>query len=140
MSGSVFDDHDIRAFAQILEHEHKSHCRKRAVCFWLFAFWFVLLIAALGLAAFIVLRAENDGQNLGQTVGLLQVLGLLSAAVVTFFTMGWATQNCIHSIERSLFAFRAGRHQLFQSLLEQVQCADKEKRRLWLEVAKALLS
>ena len=135
---SNFDQDDIKALAEILELEHKHHCNKRSICFWLFVFWFVMLVAAIGVAAYIVLR-PNSGPMDG-TLAWVQALTALSAAVVSFFSMWWTVQNCINSIERTLFAARAGRTQLFASLLEQVQCADKEKRRVWLEVIKAAVT
>jgi hypothetical protein len=134
-----FDQDDIKTLSEILEVEHKHHCQKRSICFWLFIFWFVLLIVALGIAAYLVLGPVATGP-MGGTLAWVQALTALSAAVVSFFSMWWTVQNCINSIERTLFAARAGRTQLFASLLEQVQCADKEKRRLWLEVIKAAVS
>lgn len=135
---SSFDQDDIKALAEILEQEHRHHCHKRTICFWLFVFWFVMLVAAIGLAAYIVLRPESGPMD--STLAWVQALTALSAAVVSFFSMWWTVQNCIHSIERTLFAARAGRYQLFSSLLGDVQCADKEKRRVWLEVIKAAVA
>lgn len=134
-----FDEEDVKALAEILEVEHKNHMRKRSICFWLFIFWFALLLVALGVAAYLVLGHTAAGANGGALVWV-QLLTAMSAAVVSFFSMWWTVQNCINSIERTLFAARAGRTQLFASLLEQVQCADKEKRRLWLDVLKAAVS
>jgi hypothetical protein len=137
LRGQTFEDDDIQALAQILESERQSACRKRALCFGLFAFWFVLLVGALGVIGYLIVTRGGEDGLVGQTLGVAQILAILSAAVVTFFTMGWAAQNCINSIERSLVAARHGRRQLFAGFLEQLQCADKEKRKLWLEVIKA---
>jgi hypothetical protein len=134
-----FDQEDIKALAEILEAEHKHHCQKRSICFWLFIFWFVLLVVALGIAAYLVLGPVATSPTSG-ALAWLQALAALSAAVVSFFSMWWTVQSCINSIERTLFAARAGRTQLFAGLLEQVQCADREKRRLWLELIKAAVA
>lgn len=134
-----FDEEDVKALAEILEAEHKHHCQKRSICFWLFIFWFVLLVVALGVAAYLVLGPTSASAGGGALVWV-QLLTAMSAAVVSFFSMWWTVQSCINSIERTLFAARAGRTQLFAGLLSQVQCADKEKRRLWLEIIKAAVT
>ena len=131
-----FDEDDIRTLAAMLEREHKNHCQKRSICFWLFLFWFLVLVSAVGIAAYVVL-SPSASQN---ALAWVQALTAVSAAAVSFFSMWWTVQNCINSIERALVAAQAGRHQLFASMLDQVQCADKEKRRVWLEIVKAAIT
>lgn len=138
MSRHAFDPEDIEALATILESERKHHCYKRSVCFGLFVFWLILLVIALVSVAWITIGAHYN--LLDGPLIWLQGLTALSAAVVSFFSMWWTVQNCIHSIERTLFAARAGREQLFISFLQEVQCASKEKRRVWLELAKDIVA
>lgn len=138
MSTQPYEPEDIDALASILEKECKHYRLNRAICFGLFVFWLVLLIAALVLAAWVTIGAHND--LLSGPLVWLQALGAMSAAVISFFSMWWTAQNCIHSIERTLFAARAGRSQLFVSFLSQVQCASKEKRKMWLEVIKDVVA
>jgi hypothetical protein len=76
----------------------------------------------------------------GLRIEFVQALGVLAALVVALFSMWWTVQNCINSIERTLFAARARRHQLFASFLGQLQCADKSKRQLWLDVVSAAMT
>lgn len=127
------DVDDVEALAAILENERRSHCQKRAVCLGMFVFSLVCLIAGLGIVMLFLTHADGlDG--FGQVPIYSQLLTALSAAVVGFFSMWWSAQNCINSIERTLYAARAGRHRLFVSFIEQLQCTDKKKRRVWLEI------
>jgi Zn-dependent protease with chaperone function len=127
------DVDDVQALAAILENERRSHCQKRAVCLGMFVFSLVSLILALGIVVLFLVHSNAAG-GLGQVPIYSQLLTALSAAVVGFFSMWWSAQNCINSIERTLYAARAGRHRLFVSFVEQLQCTDKKKRRVWLEI------
>ncbi len=134
---------DMDALAAILEAEKKSHCRVRGLCFGLFVFCFAILVAAIAVAAayitgFVFDRPDND--DVGRTLGMLQLLMPLSAAVVAFFSMWWTAQNCINSIERTLFAARAGRARLFASFLREIQCANKKTKKIWLELAASAIT
>jgi hypothetical protein len=131
LRGQNVEVEDIAALAQILEHERKTAASKRAACFGLSTMLFLLLVAAFGLMAFAMLEEHDDlFQSL---VPIGSVLTGLSAGVLTFFHLGCGAQNCIHSIERSLVAARHGRHKLFVTFVEQVQCADKNKKELIME-------
>lgn len=131
---------DIEALAAILESEKVAHCRTRALCFGLFVFCFVTLVLATVMIAIMFTTGRMSDLSAGNWLGALQLLTPLSAAVIGFFGSWWAAQNCINSIERTLFAARSGRHQLFASFLREIQCADKKKRRMWLEVLKAFVT
>jgi len=134
---------DLETIAQILESEHASHCRKRSMCLLMFVIFFGVLLLALTLIGLHVagLMFERDGAaELGGDLWVLQVLAPLAAAVVSFFTAWWATQNCINSIERTLLVARANKHHLFVRFLDEVQCADKKKRRLLLDLLKGVVT
>jgi ABC-type nickel/cobalt efflux system permease component RcnA len=134
------DPEDIEALAAILENEKQSHCRKRGLCFGLFVASFAVLIMAIVVLTFLLMTGRLGDVITGNSLGFLQVLAPLSALVVGFFGMWWAVQNCINSIERTLYAARAGRHRLFASFLEQLQCADKGKRRMLLDIVGSVVS
>lgn len=131
LRGHTFEADDLPALAEMLENECNSARRKRAICFAFSALWFVLLLAAFGMLVYAL--AEESGNLRRQMPLIVSALGTLSAAVLTFFHFGWGAQNCVHMIERSLVAARHGRHKLFATFIEQVQCADKGKRALLLE-------
>lgn len=131
--GQAMDLDDVETLAAILENERRSHCHKRSICLGMFAFSLACLIAGLGIV--VLFLVQRDGASgVGQVPVYAQLLTALSAAVVGFFSMWWSAQNCINSIERTLYAARAGRHRLFVSFIEQLQCTDKKKRRVWLEI------
>ncbi len=133
------DVDDVQTLAAILENERRSHCQKRAVCFGMFVFSLVSLVLALGIV--VLYLTQSDGSvGIGQVPMYAQLLTALSAAVVGFFSAWWSTQNCINSIERTLYAARAGRHRLFVSFVEQLQCTDKKKRRVWLDIVTAAVT
>jgi hypothetical protein len=140
MSGQVIESADIEALASILENEKQSHCRTRSLCFALFVFCFLVLVVAICTLTFLLVTARLGGDLAGNSLTFLQLLTPLSAAVIGFFTSWWTAQNCINSIDRTLFAARSGRQRLFVSFLEQLQCADKKKRRAMLDVVGALIT
>lgn len=135
IAGHALEAGDIDALAQILENERIGHCRKRALCLGMFVFFFVVLVVAIGAVVYMLVNRDS-----GLRLELVQALGVLAALVVGLFSMWWTVQNCINSIERTLFAARAGRNQLFASFLGQLQCADKNKKQLWLEVISAAVT
>jgi hypothetical protein len=136
LSGHNVEAEDVAALAQILEGERKTAASKRSVCFALSILLFMLLVAAFSLMAYAMFQGHEDlFQSL---VPIGSVLTGLSAGVLTFFNLGCGAQNCIHSIERSLVAARHGRHKLFVTFVEQVQCADKNKKQLIMEWVGAL--
>jgi len=139
VSGGI-DKDDIETLAQILEHEKRGHKRKRSLCFAMFLLSFgclVLALAFLGLRAASMLIGDGGGDVLSAQIWMLQILAPLAAVAVSFFSAWWAVQNCLNSIERTLFAARANRPHLFAKFLDQIQCADREKRRAWLEIVKS---
>jgi len=135
--GHAVEQDDIEVLTEMLETERKHHRWKRTLCVLLFGFWLALLVAALGVVGWLAFGGE--GERLGN-FSVLQWVTALAVAVMSTFSMICAAQYCIHSIERTLFAARAGRPKLFETCLNQVQCASKEKRRLWLEVVKDFIS
>lgn len=139
MSGQTIDHKDIEALAQILEQEKRGHGRTRSLCFGLFVICFLLLVVAICVLAYLLVTAQNDNVA-SHSLTYLQVLTPLGALVIGFFTSWWTAQNCINSIDRTLFAARSGRHRLFVSFLEQLQCADKKRRRMMLDVVGALVN
>jgi hypothetical protein len=138
MNEQTIERGDIEALAQILETEKQAHRRTRALCFALFVFCFAVLTVAICVLAFLLVTARAG--IAGDSLTFLQVLTPLGAMVVGFFSFWWTAQNCINSIDRTLFAARSGRHRLFVSFLGQLQCADKKRKRLMLEVVGALVS
>lgn len=136
MSTTHIEQADIDALAAILEAEKLHHCRARGLCFGLFIFSLVMLV--IGIATISVLFVS--GRISQEWLSAIQLLTPMSAAVIGFFGSWWACQNCINSIERTLFAARAGRLKLFTSFLGNLQCADKKKRRLWMEMATSLIT
>lgn len=136
MTTTHIEQADIDALAAILEAEKLHHCRARGLCFGLFIFSLVMLV--IGIATISVLFVS--GRISQEWLSAIQLLTPMSAAVIGFFGSWWACQNCINSIERTLFAARAGRLKLFTSFLGNLQCADKKKRRLWMEMATSLIT
>ncbi len=136
MSTPQIEQADIDALAAILESEKQHHCRARGLCFGLFLFSLVMLVLAIATIAVLFL----SGRISQEWLSAIQLLTPMSAAVIGFFGSWWACQNCINSIERTLFAARAGRLKLFASFLANLQCADKKKRRLWMEMATSILT
>lgn len=130
---------DVDALAAILEAERLNHCRTRAICFGLFLFSLVMLVFGVVIFGVVFIIASNNNASMDQWLPTLQILPPLSAAVVGFFGSWWAAQNCINSIERTLFAARAKRLKLFASFLGNLQCADKKKRAVWMEMATSLI-
>ncbi len=140
MSGQIIESADIEALASILENEKRGHARTRSLCFALFVFCFMVLVVAICTLTFLLVTARLEGDLTQNSLTFLQMLTPLSAAVIGFFTSWWTAQNCINSIDRTLFAARSGRQRLFVSFLEQLQCADKKKRRAMLDVVGALVT
>lgn len=136
MQGRQIDPEDMLTLAAILEKERRSHAQKRALCLGLFLFSLFALLVALGIVVHFLVNLGADGE-FDQAPVLGQLLTGLSAAVVGFFSMWWSAQNCINSIERTLYAAKAGRPKLFFSFLEQLQCTDKKKRAVLLEMVSA---
>jgi hypothetical protein len=137
---SGIDAEDLDTLAQILEREHVSHRRKCGVCFAMFLLAFSALVVALvlvGVRLAIAVSSPLGSEALGLQFALFQVLAPLAAVALTFFGAWWAAQNCLNSIERTLCAARNQRLKLFETFLNQIQCAGKEKQRAWLEIIKS---
>lgn len=139
MTALPVEDDDVETLAAILEAERLNHCRTRAVCFGLFMFSLVMLVFGVVIFGIVFIFAATNDVSMDQWLPTLQLLPPLSAAVVGFFGSWWAAQNCINSIERTLFAARAKRMKLFASFLGNLQCADKKKRAVWVEMATSLI-
>lgn len=141
MSVQHIEHGDIEALAAILADERRDRSRMRGICFGLFLFFLVMLVVASAVFAWMfVSNASAPGDaSLDSWLPTLQFLPAMSAAVIGFFGMWWAAQNCINSIDRTLFAARAGRLKLCASFLGNMQCADKKKRRMWMDVAASLV-
>jgi hypothetical protein len=137
---SHIEQSDIEALATILEAEKLNHCRTRGLCLGLFVFSLVMLVFGVGIFALVFLISANSEGDVGKWLPALQLLPPLSAAVIGFFSSWWAAQNCINSIERTLFAARAGRLKLFANFLGNLQCADKKKRAMWVDMAASLVT
>jgi len=131
LRGHTLEADDLPAIAEMLESERKTARMKRGVCFALSALTFLLLVAAFVMLAYAFLDARTGLRSQLPQIGA--ALATFSAGVLTFFSFGWGAQNCIHMIERSLVAARHGRHKLFATFIEQVQCGDKNKKALLLE-------
>ncbi|HVY88452.1 MAG TPA: hypothetical protein VG942_06260 [Hyphomonadaceae bacterium] len=140
MSTQHIEQDDIEALAAILEAERLHHCRARGMCFGLFLFSLVMLVFATATIAFVFVSGRISDGSGSEWLGALQLLTPLSAAVIGFFGSWWAAQNCINSIERTLFAARTGRAKLFAGFLGNLQCADKKKRKLWMEMVASLVT
>lgn len=139
MSGREIDPEDMRTLAEILEKERRSHAQKRSLCLGLFLFSLLALVAAMGIVVPFLLHVGDDQGEFSQAPVFSQLLTGLCAAVVGFFSMWWSTQNCINSIERTLYAARAGRPKLFFSFLEQLQCTDRKKRQVLLDMVASVV-
>jgi hypothetical protein len=131
---------DLEALAEILEAERLNHCRTRGLCFGLFLFSLVMMVFATATIAFLFVSGRISSGPTAEWLGALQLLTPLSAAVIGFFGSWWAAQNCINSIERTLFAARSGRVKLFANFLGNLQCADKKKRRMWVDMVASLIT
>jgi hypothetical protein len=138
MNAQHIEQGDIEALAEILEAEKQNHCRKRGLCFGLFLFSLIMLVFATCTVTFLFVSGRLSEGPAAEWLGALQLLTPLSAAVIGFFGSWWAAQNCINSIERTLFAARAGRAKLFASFLGNLQCADKKKRQVWMDMVASL--
>jgi hypothetical protein len=137
-----FEDDDVVALTSILESEMRGHRRKRAVCLAMFGISLVALIIGLVLGTWqiaVELLPNQAGLQLSDGLQALQLLAPLAAFAMWFFTAWWACENCINSIERTLFAARTRRSKLFRQFIEQISCADKKKKRVWLEVVGVLI-
>ncbi|MES1198383.1 MAG: hypothetical protein ABUS48_00175 [Pseudomonadota bacterium] len=131
----------VEQLSQLLEMEKAGHASKRRWCLVMFAvsvFCLLLALIGVGIALFKVLQSPDIQP--GWQLTMLQVVGPLAALAVSMFSTWWAVQNCLHSIDRALYAAKLGSPELFAALLDQVQCADQKKKKLWLEVVKSVVT
>ncbi len=133
MISTLIEPLDVEVLADILEKEKRHHCRIRGVCFSLFLLSFLLLLGSIAAIAFLFARGL-PGLEGGIWLTLLQILAPISAAMIGFFASWCAAQNCVNSIDRSLYAARAGRLKLFAGFVSQLQCASKSKRSMLLDI------
>lgn len=131
------DPDDYEILAEILEREKRGHRTIRAACLILFLFSFVLL---LWLLAFVVYQFTNDIRGQHSAIDILQILAPIAALMIGFFASWWAAHNCINSIERSLFAARHKKWKLFLGFVNELQCANKKKRSMLLDVVGSLVA
>jgi hypothetical protein len=141
MIATSIDQEDLDMLAEILEREIKLHRGKCRLCLGMFVVAFVALALALALIG-VRLAADliGGGGDLGDLASqfvLIQALAALSAVALSFFGAWWTAQNCLNSIERTLFAARNRRMKLFESFIGQIECAGKQKQRAWLEIVKS---
>jgi hypothetical protein len=137
------DADDIETMAEILERELIAHRRKCHFCLALFGIGFVTLVVALVLVAVrlaVVAGSPLGAQGLGGQLALVQVVSPIAAMALGAFGAWWGAQNCLNTIERTLYAARNKRVKLFQTFLKEIQCAGKEKQRAWLEIIKSVIS
>jgi len=139
MIASSIEKDDVELLADILEKEKRHHCRIRALCFGLFVFSFLLLLAAMGTIAFLFASNARSASD-GVWLSVMQVLAPISAAMIGFFASWGAAHNCVNSIDRSLYAARAGRFNLFAGFVSQIQCASKSKRSLWMDMIGSVIA
>lgn len=140
----TIEPEDIEAVSAMLENEKQSHCRRRGLCFGLFVassvVW-ILTIAVLVVAlAVLLMNGRLDDVLDPKSLVFVQVLAVLSTAVMGSFTLWWAAQKCINSIERTLHFARQGRHRLFASFVNQLECTDKNKRALLLDIVGVVIN
>ncbi|MFT3728403.1 MAG: hypothetical protein QM759_11320 [Terricaulis sp.] len=129
---------DLEHLAHLLEMEKAGHHSKRRWCLVMFAISiFFLLLAMIAVSISVVEALREPGVQPGWQLVILQALAPMAALAVSLFSMWWAVQNCLHSIDRALYAAKVGSPELFSALLEQVQCAGDKKKKLWLEVIKS---
>jgi hypothetical protein len=136
-----FSANHVEQLAQLLEMEKAGHRTKRSWCLAMFTISFVcLMLALVAVGISVVKLLDNPNMVPGWQLTMLQVLAPLAAVAVSLFSTWWAVQNCLHSIDRALFAARNASPELFAALLNQVQCADGKKKKLWLEVIKSVVT
>lgn len=129
---------DVEVLAAILERERRSHCTIRSICFGMFVFSFILLLCAMGMIGFLFVRSVNGGGE-GASPMILQVLAPLSAAMVGFFASWCAAHGCINSIDRSLYAAKAQKYQLFAGFVGELQCTSKKKRSMLMDIVGSVI-
>lgn len=133
---------DLETLEAILERELRHHRNKCRLWLALFAVAFVSLVLAL-ICVFIQLAFDISGSGFttfGGQFQLFQVLAPLAGATLLCYGAWGGAQNCLSGIERSLFAARNGRLNLFRGFLGQIQCAGKHKTKAWLEIVKGVVS
>ncbi|MES1158520.1 MAG: hypothetical protein ABUL42_01365 [Terricaulis silvestris] len=139
MPAKLSDTH-VEQLSQLLEMEKAGHRSKRSWCLVMFgvsAFCLMVALVGVGFALFKIL--ENPNAEPGWQLSVLQIVGPLAALAVSMFSMWWAVQNCLHSIDRALYAAKMGSPELFAALLDQVQCAGDKKKKIWLELVKSFV-
>ncbi len=139
MIASSIDQDDVQLLADILEKEKRHHCRIRSICFGLFIFSFLMLLMAMAAIAY-VFASDFRNASSGVWLSVMQVLAPISAAMIGFFASWGAAHNCVNSIDRTLYAARAGRHKLFAGFVGQIQCASKSKRSVWMDMVGSVIA
>ena len=135
-----YDTEDLDFIAGLLEAEKKSHCRTRVFCLSLFLLSMAILLSAIGLIGYTFATEADGPEGFGQHITKLQFLAPLCAMMIGFFASWCACQNCINSIERSLYAARAQRYRLFAGFVRELQCTSKKKRSLLIDVVGSMVA
>lgn len=135
----TYDTEDMDFIADLLEAEKKNHCRTRSLCLGLFLLSMTILLCAFGLIGYTFATGADSTQGLG-TIGKLQFLAPLCAMMIGFFASWCACQNCINSIDRSIYAARAQRYRLFAGFVKELQCTSKKKRSMLIEIVGSVIA
>lgn len=147
LSGSVMianeiEPEDLQTLEAILERELLHHRNKCRLWLALFIVAFASLVLAL-ICVFVQLAFDIRASGIASFGGqfqLFQVLAPLAGSTLLCYGAWGGAQNCLTGIERSLFAARSGRFNLFRGFLGQIQCAGKHKTQAWLEIVKGVVT
>jgi len=129
-----FAPEDIQFLSGMLEQEKRRRRATSRVCLILFVVSFLFFLGALALIGYIL--ASGEVQTLqDSSLSLFNSVGAISGAMMLSFTFWNSAQNCIHSIDRSIIAAKAGRIQLFAGFVRNIDCMSKKNRGVLLEAA-----
>lgn len=135
----TYDTKDLDFIAELLEAEKKKHCRTRVLCLSMFLMSMIVLLSVIALIGYTFSTDTNNLSGLG-LVTELQFLAPICAMMIGFFASWCACQNCINSIDRSLYAARAQRYRLFAGFVKELQCTSKKKRNILVDVVGSLVA
>jgi len=129
-----FDVEDMQLLSGLLEQEKRRRKTTSLVCLMLFVVSFVFFLGALALVGYILAAGGLDELQ-DSSLSLFNSVGAISGAMMLSFTFWHSAQNCIHSIDRSLVAAKAGRVELFAGFVRNIDCMSKKNRGVLLEAA-----
>jgi len=139
MIAAEIDDEDVALIAKILKQEKKGHIRKRTVCLALFVLSFLFLLVALGLIGYALTNDTLQFSNL-DSLSFVQVPATICAAMFGSFALWCRAQNCINSIDRSLYAAHAQKYKLFAGFIRDLQCTSEKKRSVLIEIVGSVVA